>query len=166
MNHIPLATLVLLATSAGCSFSPYHLENFNNTTSTIPFEGCSLQPNSPISVELLNGRTGQWETASLGSSSSTVSYTDSESAQWYCWQRNATIGPNFWIPKTGGTFFTFMRVLDNGQPVYTYSNDPSQCTQPAGTDQLTNAQPCALAPSNSGIGRSRPGGIIITASQL
>jgi hypothetical protein len=51
----------------------------------------------------------------------------------------------------------------DGNPVWTYKNDRTQCSNAAGSHQLTDSAPCAVAPEHSGASSIAPGAIVITA---
>jgi hypothetical protein len=75
----------------------------------------------------------------------------------------------WWFSPPTGVYAAAVKVTDNGSPVYTYKNDPTQCTQPLGLAQLTGAAPCALAPARPGNSAGNgtdffAGSILVTAS--
>lgn len=160
--------------SAGCSFAPYDGKQFDHATDPVLFEGCSTSPNSPIAIyaSQLN-QNGQWgppQQFGSSTSSSSVSYTDSNGIGWYCWSQNVVIPRDHWGVTSAGALglgsrlIAAVKVTDNGSPVYSYKNDPTNCTQPEGSGQLTNATPCAIAPQNSFGSFISPGVIFIYAS--
>jgi hypothetical protein len=167
-----LTVFPLVLFASGCLISPYALENFATTATAIPFEGCSLSANSPIQIN-----TVYWPGEKppvlipLGSttSSGSVSYTDSTGLNWYCWRVNVTVPEQYWwFTNPSDGFATVVKVTDGGDPLWTYANDPTQCTQAWGAAQLTDSAPCALSPPHSedsdGTNDILAGDILITAT--
>ncbi len=152
----------------GCSFEPYNGEHYSTTRSTVTFEGCSTHPNSPIAItaarvvdphEVFPSAPPPGNFATIGgtASSSTVTETDSTGTNWYCWSASGVVPAGFWSqlgasinsPLAPGLYSTWVRLLDNGSPVWTYFSDPRSCPQNPGAAQLTNASPCAFSPSTA-----------------
>ena len=63
----------------------------NSTSTAIPFEGCSLFPNSPIKITAGNPSPLNWDVLATTTAPSKISYTDSLKYNWYCWSVNVTI---------------------------------------------------------------------------
>jgi hypothetical protein len=108
---------------------------------------------------------------------SNIAATDVTGREGFCWVKAVIIKPELWfglgeprpplpnffpepgepIPESPGPirllepppFTTHVRAIDHalGGPTWTYNNDPERCPEPAGTPQLTNQEPCALAPT-------------------
>ena len=146
---VPLTLASLLLVASACQFSPYHMQNFNSASAPIPFEGCSIVPNSPIKITAGNASTFNWDVLATTNASTSVSYTDVNKYNWYCWSVKVAIPSQYWW-QSGGHYATATKVFDDNSPVYTYKNDPSQCTQSYGSPMMTDAVPCALAPQHSG----------------
>ncbi|HEY2513944.1 MAG TPA: hypothetical protein VGI39_23920 [Polyangiaceae bacterium] len=146
---VPLTLASLLLLASGCQFSPYHLQNFSSTSNPVPFEGCSIFPNEEIKITAGNPSPLNWDVLATTTSPAKLSYTDANKYNWYCWSANVTIPAKYWW-QSGGHYATAVKVFDSNAPVYTYKNDPSQCTQPYGTPMMTDSAPCALAPQHSG----------------
>jgi hypothetical protein len=166
------ACVLFVGVISGCSWSPYNGQTFATRSTPVPFQGCSLGPDHAITLEVsqaapFTGSPG-WITVPEFAvrSSATPSYADSAGVSWYCWQQTIKF-TNYWGLFSFGTrphLASLVRILDNGNPEYTYNNVYSDCSQAAGSNQLTNAAPCALQPENSGAAAFRPGAIAIFAN--
>jgi hypothetical protein len=159
--------VLAVVSSTGCTFSPYNNEIFANTTTAVPFEGCSSSSSSPISIQGAIGLGGpppvQWRAIASTTSASTISYTDSSNVNWYCWSASVAVPRAYWtVPLLGGSPVAVVRTLDNGTPNWVFNNNPNQCTKPYGIASMTNATPCAVTDA-PGSGLSAPGSVTIVA---
>ena len=164
MNLTRLFSVCSILLATGCSFSPYNGQAFSSRSSSIPFEGCSPDPNSPISVLALPPSDFIPDFLGTTTSASTVSYTDSVGLKWYCWSKSVVIPTDAWVQSPNGSYSAVVAAVDNGRALWTYNNDASLCQQPAGEAQLTGAAPCAVQPQSSGAVNRMQGAIKIVAT--
>jgi hypothetical protein len=141
---------------AACQIYPYGGENIPGVSTSVEFLGCSIQANQPVGFYGQVTDYNRILTIPIDqtTSASTVSYTDSNGDSWYCWQKYEVIGSEFWSPASFGRQHALLATAlspsqsSNGTPTWYYVNDPSRCTAGAGSPQLTNASPCAIAPGS------------------
>jgi hypothetical protein len=141
------------ASLCGCQIYPYFGESIASTTSSITFAGCTNIPSQIVQFEFQDKYNGFQLPFDVIQSSSSVSYTDSQGANWYCWSKAETVPAAAWFGTAAASQAIVRTTLadQNNQvsPTWYFDNDPGQCNKPPGVASMTNQVPCALAPSGS-----------------
>lgn len=148
--------LVALFACSACVAYPYDTQNYATRSTPVSFVGFDTAPNKNVVLQVCSNSsswcsTGTAKTLATAKTSSTASSTDNHGNKWYGYQVEIAVPNQYWhwVSSTG-KYRANVRALINGTEPFTYYNDPQECPQAYGADQILIGGPkCAKAPTAS-----------------
>lgn len=124
--RLPGLACMLLAVAActGCMTTPYHYEVVGPVNKPVYTAGYVAAPNQTIYIQVRKNSASNWVTVGVTKSSSYAIHWDG--VDWYSWNDKVSIPLSQWQPFFQG-YFTEMRAVMNGSPLYTFDADFNEC---------------------------------------
>jgi hypothetical protein len=149
-----LAVLCFFASS--CVAYPFDTQNYATRGTLIDFIGFSYEPDKTVVLQVCSNSsswctTGTAKTLKTTKTGSTPAATDNHGNNWYAYSVKMAVpsGYWFWVSSTGKYRANVRAMIDDTEP-FTYYNDPQECPQAWGADQILIGGPsCAKAPTAS-----------------
>ncbi len=121
--HAKLVGFVLFAgtlvASTGCMTTPGHYENVGSVSDEVTFTGWLQEPDRWVRIQARTPGAGRWVTIGWARSDDTPYHYSG--GDWYYWETNRTVPPEYWI-YLDGHFWAEVRAVDylSNEPLYTF----------------------------------------------